>query len=131
MLNEFKAFIARGNVLDLAVGFIMGAAFTAVVDSLVKDILMPPLGMLIGGVDFRQLVFDLSAGGYTDLGAALRLLREALGPSRMEERALPPALVLVSDGMPTDDFRHELDLLLTEPWGARSVRAAVGIARPR
>lgn len=72
---------------------------------------------------------DLSADGYTDLGAALRLLREVLSSSRMEERALPPALVLVSDGMPTDDYRHELGLLLAEPWGARSVRASVGIGR--
>ena len=48
MLTEFKKFIARGNVIDLAVGIIMGAAFTGIVNSLVKDILMPPLGRLVG-----------------------------------------------------------------------------------
>jgi uncharacterized protein YegL len=72
---------------------------------------------------------DLSADGYTDLGAALSLLSEQLRTPPMEERALPPAIVLVSDGMPTDDHRRALNALLDEPWGARSVRLAVGIGR--
>ncbi len=55
IINEFKAFIAKGNVLDLAVGFIMGAAFKDVVNSLVNDIIMPPIGLLLGGVDFSDL----------------------------------------------------------------------------
>ena len=64
MLNEFKAFISRGNVLDLAVGVIIGAAFGRVVSALVEGILMPPLGMLLGRVDFSSLfvVLDRSKG---------------------------------------------------------------------
>jgi large conductance mechanosensitive channel len=59
MLNEFKAFVARGNVLDLAVGVIMGAAFGRIVTTLVEGVLMPPLGLLLGGVDFSGLFIVL------------------------------------------------------------------------
>jgi large conductance mechanosensitive channel len=55
MLNEFKAFIARGNVLDLAVGVVIGAAFTAIVTSLVDDIINPLIGLIVGGIDFGAL----------------------------------------------------------------------------
>jgi large conductance mechanosensitive channel len=55
MLNEFKAFIARGNVLDLAVGVVIGAAFTAIVTSLVDDLINPLIGLIVGGVDFSGL----------------------------------------------------------------------------
>ena len=55
MLNEFKAFIAKGNVLDLAVGIIIGAAFTAIVASLVDDLIQPLIGMIIGGIDFSTV----------------------------------------------------------------------------
>jgi len=70
MLNEFKAFIARGNVLDMAVGIIIGAAFTAIVSSLVSDIINPVIGMVIGGIDFSNYYIDLSMGGYDSLEAA-------------------------------------------------------------
>jgi len=60
MLKEFKAFISRGNVLDLAVGLIMATYFGAIVKSFVDDILMPPIGMLIGGVDFAELKMKIS-----------------------------------------------------------------------
>lgn len=60
MLKEFKAFISRGNVLDLAVGLIMATYFGAIVKSFVDDILMPPIGMLIGGVDFAELKLKIS-----------------------------------------------------------------------
>jgi large conductance mechanosensitive channel len=59
MLNEFKAFIARGNVLDLAVGVVIGAAFTAIVTSLVDDLINPFIGLVVGGVDFSGLSFGL------------------------------------------------------------------------
>jgi large conductance mechanosensitive channel len=59
MLKEFKEFISRGSVVDLAVGVIIGAAFTAIVNSLVNDILMPPLGLLLGSVDFSNLFIVL------------------------------------------------------------------------
>ena len=62
MLKEFKAFVMRGNVIDLAVGIIIGAAFVAVVNSLVKDVLMPPIGLLFGNVDFANLFILLKAG---------------------------------------------------------------------
>jgi len=61
VVSEFKAFIARGNVVDLAVGVVIGAAFGKIVDSFVKDVITPPLGLLIGGVDFTNL--KISIGG--------------------------------------------------------------------
>jgi len=62
MLKEFKAFVLRGNVLDLAVGIIIGAAFGTVVKSLVDDVIMPPIGLALGGVDFANLFFLLKPG---------------------------------------------------------------------
>lgn len=70
MLQEFKAFIARGNVIDLAVGIIMGVAFTTIVNSLVNDIIMPPIGVILGGVDFSEYYINLSGGEYPNLAAA-------------------------------------------------------------
>jgi large conductance mechanosensitive channel len=70
MLQEFREFIARGNVIDLAVGVIMGAAFTGIVNSLVKDIIMPPVGLITGGVDFSNLFINLSGGSYASLADA-------------------------------------------------------------
>lgn len=62
MLKEFKAFVMRGNVLDLAVGIIIGAAFGTVVKSLVDDVIMPPIGLALGDVDFANLFLLLQAG---------------------------------------------------------------------
>jgi large conductance mechanosensitive channel len=70
MLKEFKAFVMRGNVLDLAVGVIIGAAFGKIVSSLVDDILMPPIGKLLKGVDFSNLFIALDGNSYPDLKAA-------------------------------------------------------------
>lgn len=61
-LNEFKKFAMRGNVIDMAVGIIIGAAFGKIVDSLVKDVLMPPIGLLLGKVDFSDLKIGLTSG---------------------------------------------------------------------
>ncbi|MAK61348.1 MAG: large conductance mechanosensitive channel protein MscL [Ponticaulis sp.] len=61
MMNEFKEFAAKGNVVDMAVGFILGGAFSTIVKSLVSDIIMPPIGLLIGGVDFENLKWTLKA----------------------------------------------------------------------
>ncbi|MBV7491744.1 MULTISPECIES: large-conductance mechanosensitive channel protein MscL [Pseudomonas] len=61
VLNEFKAFAVKGNVVDMAVGIIIGAAFGKIVTSFVGDLVMPPIGMLIGGVDFSDLVITLKA----------------------------------------------------------------------
>jgi len=70
MLSEFKKFAMRGNVVDMAVGIIIGAAFGKIVSSLVNDVIMPPIGLLMGGVDFSNLFVDLSGAGYASLAAA-------------------------------------------------------------
>lgn len=70
MVQEFKSFIMRGNVLDLAVGIVIGAAFTGIVNSLVADLIMPPIGMLMNGIDFKDSFISLSGGDYTTLKAA-------------------------------------------------------------
>lgn len=62
MLKEFREFIQRGNMIDLAVGIVIGAAFTSIVNSLVNDIIMPPIGLLLGGVDFADLFILLRQG---------------------------------------------------------------------
>jgi large conductance mechanosensitive channel len=70
MWREFRDFAIKGNVLDLAVGVIIGAAFSSVVNSLVNDMLMPPIGKLTGGVDFKDLFISLNGVHYTSLAAA-------------------------------------------------------------
>ena len=70
MLKEFKEFAMRGNVLDLAIGVIIGAAFGKVVSSLVEDVIMPPVGRLLGHVDFSNLFINLSDQHYDSLAAA-------------------------------------------------------------
>ena len=64
MLKEFKEFALKGNVVDLAVGIIIGAAFTAIVSSLVDDIIMPPIGLALGGIDFSQIFVVLKGDGH-------------------------------------------------------------------
>jgi large conductance mechanosensitive channel len=70
MLKEFKEFAMRGNVVDLAVGIIIGAAFGKIVTSLVNDIVMPPIGLLLGNVDFTDLFLSLNGESYESLAAA-------------------------------------------------------------
>jgi len=70
MFNEFKAFIARGNVMDMAVGIIIGAAFTGIVKSLVDDVIMPFVGLFTGGIDFSNMYLNLSGGDFDTLSAA-------------------------------------------------------------
>jgi large conductance mechanosensitive channel len=70
MLAEFKRFIMRGNVLDMAVGIIIGAAFGKIVSSLVNDIIMPPIGKLLGNINFTNLYINMSGGSYDSLQAA-------------------------------------------------------------
>lgn len=71
MIKDFRDFIARGNVLDLAVGIIIGAAFTTVVKSFVDDILMPPIGLMTGGADFSDLYLSLSGERFASRAAAV------------------------------------------------------------
>jgi large conductance mechanosensitive channel len=70
MLREFRDFISRGNVVDLAVAVIMGAAFGGIVTSLVNDVIMPPIGLALGGVDFSNLYVNLSGGQFASLAEA-------------------------------------------------------------
>jgi large conductance mechanosensitive channel len=70
MFKEFKEFVARGNVMDMAVGIIIGAAFGKIVTSFVGDVLMPPLGMILGKVDFSNLFISLSGQHFDTLKAA-------------------------------------------------------------
>ena len=70
MLKDLKAFILRGNVVDLAVGIIIGTAFGKIVSSLVSDVIMPPIGLLLGKVDFSSLYVNLSGQRYESLAAA-------------------------------------------------------------
>lgn len=76
MLQEFREFAMRGNVIDMAVGIIIGAAFGGIVTSLVNDVVMPPIGLALGAVDFSDLFINLSATDYPSLAAA----REAGAP---------------------------------------------------
>jgi large conductance mechanosensitive channel len=77
MLKEFKEFALRGNVVDMAVGIIIGAAFSIIVKSLVDDIIMPPIGVVTGGVDFSNIFFALDGKDY----ASLALARQAGAPT--------------------------------------------------
>jgi large conductance mechanosensitive channel len=67
MLKEFRDFMMRGNIVDLAIAVVIGAAFGKIIDSLVKDIVMPPIGMVLGKVDFANLFIDLSGQNYATL----------------------------------------------------------------
>src|SRR5947208_14052285 len=70
MLKEFKEFVMRGNVLDLAIAVIIGGAFGAIVTSMINDVLMPPIGLILGKVDFKDLFVSLNGQTYASLAAA-------------------------------------------------------------
>jgi large conductance mechanosensitive channel len=117
MLKEFREFAMKGNVVDLAVGVVIGAAFGKIVDSLVKDIIMPPIGKILGGVDFSNLFLVLGGGGpfaslkaaqdagvatlnygvfinaiinFTIIAFALFMVVKAMNRMKREEAAAPP-----------------------------------------
>ena len=75
MVEEFKKFLMRGNVIDLAIGVVIGGAFGTIVSSLVNDVIMPPIGVLLGGVDFSNLAVTV---------------KEAAGAARQRDAAAPP-----------------------------------------
>ena len=70
LIQEFREFAVKGNAIDLAVGVIVGGAFGKIVSSLVDDVIMPPIGLLLGGVDFNNLFINLGSGDYPTLAAA-------------------------------------------------------------
>ena len=77
MLKEFKEFAMRGNVVDLAVGVIIGAAFGKIVTSLVSDVIMPPIGKRMGGADFKDMFYNLEPAKLTKASAAVKTLADA------------------------------------------------------
>jgi len=79
MLQEFKEFAMRGNVIDLAVGVVIGGAFGKIVGALVDKVLMPPIGLLIGGVDFSEWVITLKEAGVDAAGAAVPAVQIGIG----------------------------------------------------
>ncbi len=79
MMKEFREFIIRGNVLDLAIAVIMGAAFGPIVNSLVNDVIMPPVGAVLGKVDFSSMFLNLSGQAYPSLKAAKEAGAPAIG----------------------------------------------------
>lgn len=110
ILDEFKSFAMKGNVVDMAVGIIIGAAFGKIVSSMVSDIVMPPLGLLIGGVNFTDLKLVMKAATETSpavtwnygnflqvcfdfliVAFAVFLLIKAINAARKKEEAVPPA----------------------------------------
>ena len=70
MMQEFKDFAMKGNVVDMAVGLVIGAAFGKIISSLVADVIMPPIGMIMGGIDFSQLYISLGEGTFATLAEA-------------------------------------------------------------
>jgi large conductance mechanosensitive channel len=95
MLNEFKKFISRGNVMDMAVGIIIGAAFTAIVQSMVGDLLNPFISLFTGGIDFSGLYVVLGSGDYASLaeaeeaGVVFMLVKGVNSLKKMEEAPAP------------------------------------------
>jgi len=77
MFKEFREFAVKGNMLDMAVGIIIGAAFATIVNSLVNDVLMPPIGLMLGGVDFAEFFFVLKDGAAAGPYATLAVAQEA------------------------------------------------------
>lgn len=116
MLNEFKAFIAKGNVMDMAVGIILGAAFTAIVTSLVDDMINPLIGLFIGGIDFgalKVMVGDASFNYGNFINAVIKFLIVAWvvfllvkGVNRLKDAAVKKEEVAAAPAGPT-----EIDLL--------------------
>jgi len=104
-VKEFKEFAMRGNVVDLAIGLIVGAAFGKVVSSLVGDVLMPPLGLLIGGVNFTDLAITLRAA--TDGAPAVNLRYGAFLQTIVDFMIVAFAIFLVVKGMNTLKRRKE------------------------
>lgn len=110
MLQEFKAFAVKGNVVDMAVGIIIGAAFGKIISSLVEDIILPPIGLLMGGVNFADLAFVLqeatadsaaiaikygkflqTAIDFTIIAFAIFMVVNAINSLKKKEQAAPPA----------------------------------------
>ncbi|MCL4549454.1 MAG: large-conductance mechanosensitive channel protein MscL [Bacteroidetes bacterium] len=108
LVQEFKTFAMKGNVVDMAVGIIIGAAFGKIITSLVNDVIMPPIGLLVGGIDFSGLAIDLGSGvvikygmfintviDFTIVAFAIFMMIKALNTIKKKEEA-PPAVPTAS-----------------------------------
>jgi large conductance mechanosensitive channel len=104
MFKEFKAFAMRGNVVDMAVGIIIGAAFGKIVSSFVNDVIMPPIGLLLGGVDFSNLMITLKEGVFIKYGVFINTVLDFIivafaifmvvkGMNKMKKKEEAPAAV--------------------------------------
>ena len=96
VFQEFKEFASKGNVVDLAVGVIIGGAFGKIVSSFVEDIVMPPIGLLVGRVDFKELYVSLSGGGYPSLAEAKKAGAVTLNYGNFLQNALTFLIVAFS-----------------------------------
>jgi len=85
MIKEFREFIAKGNVMDMAVGIIIGAAFTSIVNSMVADLINPIVSLFLGGIDFSGLYVLLGSGDYPSIAAAEEAGERGLSPERLAE----------------------------------------------
>ena len=106
LMKEFREFAARGNVVDLAVGVIIGAAFGKIVTSLVNDIVMPPIGMAIGRIDFKNLFVTLNGQHYASIADAQKAGGAPYG-DHLDGLHLHLAVVLLLVGGGEDRDRHE------------------------
>ena len=102
-IGEFKAFIARGSVIDLAVGIVIGAAFTGVVNSLVRDVINPIIGLAAGGIDFSNVFFALNGQHYNTLAAARRQVQP---PSTLACSSTRSSTLLSSASLSSGSSRH-------------------------
>lgn len=115
-LKEFKAFAMKGNVVDMAVGIIIGGAFGKIVSSLVSDIIMPPIGLLIGGVNFKNLVIHLKPAEVDPTGKVIEAVNINYGnfiQTSLDFLIIAFSIFLVIKGMNSlrkNKFRHRLPL---------------------
>ena len=107
MWKEFKDFVMRGNVLDLAVAVIIGAAFGTIISSLVNDIIMPPIGLLLGGVDFSNLFINLGPDKYTALADA-----QAAGAPTLNYGLFINAIISCTCGSTGSDTRRITETII-------------------
>ncbi len=115
LAGEFKEFIMRGNVIDMAVGVVVGGAFKTVIDSLVNDVIMPPIGLLIGGVNFSELkiVLKAAAGDVPEVAISYGLLINAIISFLLI--ALVIFLVVKGLGSMRDKFSKPVEEVAEEP----------------
>jgi large conductance mechanosensitive channel protein len=132
ILQEFKEFALKGNVVDMAVGIVIGAAFSTIVRSLVDDIIMPPLGLVMSGVDFSNLFITLGSGSYDTLAQAKQAGAPTLNIGMFINNLISFLIVAVVARIPVSLAASEASLVMTMVFLRRlvSVRSAVWSRSP-